>query len=95
MIDYYEKALNVTIKKSKKSIRIEKRNGPALNINNKEKILTLEILCKKGRVEISDKTSEGKPVDIDLLNDLVNKGFLDACEDLLPYNTLLTQRCQV
>jgi len=84
MIDYYEKAKNVAIKKSKKSIRFEKKNEPALNINNKEKILTLEILCKKGRVEINDKTSEGKPVDIDFLNDLVNKGFLDTCLDLLP-----------
>ena len=83
MIDYYEKAAFVTIKKDKKSIRFEKKDGLALNINNKEKILTLEILCKKGRVEINDKTEEGKPVDIELLNDLVNKGYLEPCLDLL------------
>ena len=84
IIDYYEKAHNVTIKQCKKSIKIEKKNGERLVFNNKDNRLTLEILCKKGRVEVNDKTSEGKNVDINLLDDLVEKGFLDACMDLLP-----------
>jgi hypothetical protein len=81
-IDYYQIAPSVTIKQNKDSIIFEIKNGQSLNINNKEKRRTLEILCKRGKVETNDKTSEGKPVDIDLLNELVNKGFLEPCLDL-------------
>ena len=84
IIDYYQTAPFVIVKKGEKSIKFEKKNGQTLVFNNEEKRLTLEILCKKDRVEINDITSEGKPVDIDLLNDLVNKGYLVPCLDFLP-----------
>jgi len=84
MIDYYQKAPFVTIKQMDGCIKFEKNNEQPLYFNNKEKILTLEILCKYGKVEINDITREGKPVDINLLNDLVNKGLLESCMDLFP-----------
>jgi len=83
-IDYYILAPSVIIKEKKDSIRFEKNDGQVFEINNREKRLTLEILCKNGKVEINDITSLGKLVDIDLLNDLVNGGFLEPCLDLFP-----------
>ena len=81
-IDYYLVAPFSILTQKEKSIKFEKENGESIEFNNKENKLTLEILCKNKKVEINDKTSDGKPVDINLLNDFVNKGFLVSCMDL-------------